>query len=160
MENFYHEGHEVHTKAHKEASPWYNPFVRLRGSYFYAEDHSDFEQGLACNTNYSRYIWAYSSCNVSQPIILICSTLGCSPVVLVTETGYAYNNDYLNVQWSTDGVTWQTVTRIYLYGPVQEWKVINVPLLSGAASTIYLGFDFVSAFGNSCHLDQVHLTGY
>ena len=202
------------------------------------------EQYLSCNTNYTRYLWAYSSCNVSQPTTLSFSTHSCSPVTIFTENfesaaigqtpptgwatnlvsggnyinfnangfypsclpysgsrmvefnsydapkgtenrlrntvpinvigrygisvefawmtdpGYVASTDYVNVQWSYDGTTWVTAATIYRPGPLSEWKIITVPLVTyPIESSIYIGFDFMSNYGNNCHLDQVRVYG-
>ena len=42
----------------------------------------------------------------------------------------------------------------------QAWTTQTVSLPSGAAwqATLYIAFDFISAYGNNCHLDLVHIT--
>jgi hypothetical protein len=202
------------------------------------------EQNLTCNTAYTRYLWAYSSCNVSQPVTLSWNTLSCSLVNLLTENfestpigqtppagwittlvngenfinfaadgffpscvpysgsrmlefksydapegvenrfrttmpinvigrygisvdfawmndaGFSGSADYVNVQWSYDGINWQTAAKIYRNGPLEGWRVISVPLvLYPTQYTFYVGFDFMSEFGNNCHLDLIHVTG-
>lgn len=202
------------------------------------------EQYLSCNTNYTRYLWAYSSCNVSQPVTLSFTTHSCSPVTIFTENfesaavgqtpptgwatvlvgggnfthfnsngfypsclpysgsrmvefnsyeapkltenrlrttvpvtvsgryaisvefawmtdpGFATSHDYVNVYWSYDALTWQTAATIYRNGSVSEWKLITVPLVTYPIGfTLYVGFNFVSDYGNNCHLDQVRIYG-
>lgn len=76
------------------------------------------ETGLTCNTAYTRYVWAYNSCGVSQKATLVQSTLAVIPPVpslntyTATQiiwkwyavdgaTGYKWNttNDYSSAQW-------------------------------------------------------------
>ena len=42
------------------------------------------ETGLACNTSYTRYVWAYNSCGNSLPLTLTQTTLTCSVPTLTT----------------------------------------------------------------------------
>ena len=47
------------------------------------------ETGLACNTPYIRYVWAYNSCGNSLPLTLTQSTLACSVPILSTTDASA-----------------------------------------------------------------------
>jgi len=71
------------------------------------------------------------------------------------------NNDRVEVQWSTDGSTWNTEATFARYNSVTGWKIKNVALPSGAQgqATLYIAFNFISAYGNNCHLDLAHVTG-
>ncbi len=42
------------------------------------------ETGLACNTSYTRYVWAYNSCGNSLPLTMTQTTLACSVPTLTT----------------------------------------------------------------------------
>jgi hypothetical protein len=35
------------------------------------------ESGLSCSTSYTRYVWAYSSCGHSEPLVTVHSTMAC-----------------------------------------------------------------------------------
>jgi hypothetical protein len=203
------------------------------------------EQGLSCNTSYTRYVWAYSSCGKSSPLTLTATTRGCNPSNFMTEsfegaavgqtppanwavdvisgfnatyfastgawptctpyngsrmvefqsfsyssaenrlrytvpipvTGYSdigidfawYTDlgyggvlDRVNVQWSYDGSNWNTAATINRYSTAPEgWKIEYIPLIhTPAGGSLYVAFDFISAYGNNCHLDFVHVTGY
>jgi uncharacterized protein (TIGR02145 family) len=52
------------------------------------------ETGLSCNTTYTRYVWAYNSCDTSEVTILVDTTLACTncgqPVIDV-RNGKSYN---------------------------------------------------------------------
>lgn len=71
-----------------------------------------------------------------------------------------YMNDYVVVEASDNGVNWYEFATVYRVGPVSQWKIINIPALSYYTGTLYIAFRFVSQYGNSCHLDFVHVTGY
>ena len=78
-----------------------------------------------------------------------------------TDWGYSGSADRVNVQWSTDGTTWTTAATVNRYAAnAQTWTTQTI-LPSGAAgqATLYIAFDFISADGNNCHLDMVHITG-
>ncbi|MEI6138212.1 MAG: fibrobacter succinogenes major paralogous domain-containing protein [Mariniphaga sp.] len=42
------------------------------------------ETGLACNTAYTRYVWAYNACGISMPLTLAQTTLACFLPILTT----------------------------------------------------------------------------
>ena len=47
------------------------------------------ETGLACNTAYTRYVWAYNACGISTPLTLSQTTLTCSIPILSTTSASA-----------------------------------------------------------------------
>jgi uncharacterized protein (TIGR02145 family) len=58
------------------------------------------EAGLACNTSYTRFVWAYNAC-VSLPVTLSQSTLscgGCGQSVTDTRDGKTYNTVLIGTQ--------------------------------------------------------------
>lgn len=67
------------------------------------------ENGLTCNTAYTRYVWAYNSCGYSTPVALTKSTLPCfvcgSPITINHVAG--------SVAPVTKTVTYGTVTNIH-----------------------------------------------
>jgi len=79
------------------------------------------------------------------------------------DDGYSSNDDYVNVQYSTDGSTWTTagsnITRYSASG--DSWTSQSITLPTGAEnqSTLYIAFLFTSKYGNDCHLDNVIVTG-
>jgi hypothetical protein len=77
------------------------------------------------------------------------------------STGFVGTPDRVDVEWSTDGVVWNSAETIQRYNPVQGWKTKTVLLPAGAEgqATLYLAFLFTSAWGYDCYLDLVHLTG-
>jgi len=79
----------------------------------------------------------------------------------LTDPDFNGFSDRVNVQWSTNGTTWSTASTIQRHGPIQAWTLQTVPLPAGAANqpTLYIAFDFISAFGMNCHLDLVHIIG-
>ncbi|MFC2101633.1 carboxypeptidase regulatory-like domain-containing protein [Bacteroidota bacterium] len=77
------------------------------------------------------------------------------------STSYSGSADKVDVQWSTDGTTWNTAGTFLRYNPVQGWKIKNLTLPAGAQgqATVYIAFQFTSAYGNDCYLDLAHVTG-
>ncbi len=76
------------------------------------------------------------------------------------DPGYTTNNDKVDVQWSTNGTTWNTAATFARYNAVAGWKAKNVVLPAGAnnQATLYVAFQFTSAYGNNCAMDLVHVT--
>ena len=91
------------------------------------------------------------------------STVGYTDVTIdfawLTDPGYAGVSDRVNVQYSTNGSTWTTAATVNRYGTTQAWTTQTVSLPAGAAgvATLYIAFDFISAYGNNCHLDLVQI---
>ncbi|MFZ4522579.1 MAG: T9SS type A sorting domain-containing protein [Bacteroidales bacterium] len=77
------------------------------------------------------------------------------------DPGNAAANDKVEVEWSTDGATWNTAGAFTRYNAVTGWKVKNLLLPAGASNqnTLYIAFLFTSGYGNNCALDLVHVTG-
>ena len=79
------------------------------------------------------------------------------------DNGYSTANDYVNVQYSTDGSTWNTVgTALYRYSATgNAWSNQSITLPVGAEnqSTLFIAFLFTSVFGNDCHIDNINVTG-
>ncbi|HPS62520.1 MAG TPA: hypothetical protein PLK82_05635 [Bacteroidales bacterium] len=44
------------------------------------------ETGLTCNTNYTRYVWAYCGCGASTPLVISASTQHCGPFTCGTDS--------------------------------------------------------------------------
>jgi len=76
------------------------------------------------------------------------------------DPGYPTSADKVDVQWSTDGIAWNTAGTFNRYNAVAGWKGKNVVLPAGAnnQATIYVAFLFTSAYGNNCAMDLVHVT--
>jgi len=77
------------------------------------------------------------------------------------DDGYT-NNDRVEVQYSTDGTTWNTAgTSITRAGLTNEWTLqsVNLPVAAENQGTLYIAFLFTSAWGNDCHLDDVTVIG-
>jgi len=76
------------------------------------------------------------------------------------DPAYSGSNDRVDVQWSTNGTTWNTAATYPRYNAVAGWKVKNLMLPTGANNqgTLYVAFMFTSDFGNNCSLDLVHVT--
>ncbi len=77
------------------------------------------------------------------------------------SVGYATDNDRVDVQWSTDGTTWNTGGSFIRPGAADAWTLKMDALPAGAENqpTLYLGFLFTSEFGNNCYMDDVTVTG-
>jgi len=79
------------------------------------------ENGLNCNTSYSRYVWAYSSCGTSEPLTLTYSTSIDTPVPPVAGTHVPTNTQ---VVWN-----WNTVAGAtgYKWGTSNDYSLaVNV----------------------------------
>ncbi len=77
------------------------------------------------------------------------------------DPGYSTSMDRVEVQWSTDGVTWNTIgTPYYRYNAIAGWKIKTQDLPGGARgqATLYIAFLFTSGYGGNCNLDLVHVT--
>jgi len=76
------------------------------------------------------------------------------------DPGFPSNADKVDVQWSTDSVTWTTAGTYNRYNPAAGWKIKHVLLPAGAENkpALYVAFLFTSAGGNNCSLDLVHVT--
>ena len=73
---------------------------------------------------------------------------------------FSTSADKVDVQWSTNGTTWNTAATFNRYNAVAGWKIKTVPLPAGAnnQATLYIAFLFTSAYGDNCHLDFAHIT--
>jgi hypothetical protein len=72
-------------------------------------------------------------------------------------------NDYLQFQWSTDGITWtdfgDPYTRYRANGS-NEWLHYELQLPSIASTdNVYLALVFTGDYGYDCHLDDLAITG-
>jgi len=69
-------------------------------------------------------------------------------------------NDWVEVEWSTDGSSWSSAGTFYRYNAVQGWKIKTCTLPAGASNqaAVYIAFKFTSAYGYDCYLDLVHVT--
>ncbi len=76
------------------------------------------------------------------------------------SSGYAGVNDHVDVQYSTDGTTWNTAGTFLRYNTVEGWKIKSQVLPPDALgnATLYFAFLFTSAYGNDCYLDFTHIT--
>ena len=76
------------------------------------------------------------------------------------SSGYAGVLDRVDVMWSTNGTTWNTAGTFNRYNAVQGWKIKSQALPAGAnnQATLYIAYQFTSAYGNDCYLDLTHIT--
>ncbi len=79
------------------------------------------------------------------------------------DDGYSTDDDYVNVQYSTNGSTWTTVgssiTRYSASGDAWTSQSVTLPAGAENQATLYIAFLFTSAFGNDCHIDNVSVSG-
>ncbi len=71
------------------------------------------------------------------------------------------SNDYVTVQWSTNGTDWNDADTYYRYNAEQGWKMktCNLPSEANNQTNLFLAFKFTSAYGSNCFLDYVKLYG-
>jgi len=75
---------------------------------------------------------------------------------------YPGNNDFLTLEWSTNGTDWIAITNYYRYnaaGDAWSVKVANLPAAALNQPNVMLGFLFNSRYGNDCHMDDVRVNG-
>ncbi|HPA21230.1 MAG TPA: S8 family serine peptidase, partial [Verrucomicrobiae bacterium] len=78
------------------------------------------------------------------------------------DSGYSYRNDFVESQWSTNGVTWESVATHYRYSSLgTAWHKVSTALPPGTCNrtNLYLSFLFTSRLGHNCHLDGLRVTG-
>ncbi|MCX7847770.1 MAG: choice-of-anchor J domain-containing protein [bacterium] len=77
------------------------------------------------------------------------------------DSGWASSQDRVIVRWSTNGTTWSGTNTYLRYSTTTGWTMQTCPLPAAAANqpTLYVRFEFVSAYGNNCYLDAVRITG-
>ncbi len=77
------------------------------------------------------------------------------------DSGYDTYPDSVRVQWSANGIDWNTVSSYARYNASNPgWlaKEIELPVEAMNQSTLYVAFLFISANGNDCLLDEVFIT--
>jgi hypothetical protein len=76
------------------------------------------------------------------------------------DAANAAASDKIDVQWSINGTTWNTVGSFNRYNATEGWKLKNVVLPGGAENqaNLYIAFLFTSANGNNCALDFIRVT--
>jgi hypothetical protein len=73
-------------------------------------------------------------------------------------------NEGMTVQYSYDSITW-TATQFYprhdssLASGTRQWeqKILTLPAAAGNQAILYVGFDFYSAYGDNCSMDNLHI---
>ncbi len=94
------------------------------------------------------------------------STINCSNVTVdfawLECKGYLDVPDHVEVEWSTDGSTWNSAGTFNRYNAVQGWKIKSCVLPAGANEQpeLYVAFKFTSAWGTDCYLDLAHVTAF
>ncbi|NMB99899.1 MAG: hypothetical protein GYA35_06435, partial [Thermoanaerobaculaceae bacterium] len=75
------------------------------------------------------------------------------------DTGFSSSADRIQIQVSTDGVTWNDVgLAVNRYDGSTGWKQHSIDLSSYIGQTVYIGILGISAYGNDCHIDDVELS--
>ncbi len=80
------------------------------------------------------------------------------------STYSSYFNDFMEVQWSTSGAEWVSVSTNYRHstaGGTAAWYKVSAVLPAGAENrtNLFLAFLFTSRHGRDCHLDDLRVTG-
>ncbi|MFA6950638.1 MAG: GEVED domain-containing protein, partial [Lentimicrobiaceae bacterium] len=92
------------------------------------------------------------------------STVGLQNITVefawLESTSYPSNMDNVIVQWSNNGTTWNDVDTYVRPGVADAWVVKTdlLPLEAKNQPKLYLAFQFTSAWGNNCYLDDVTVT--
>jgi len=95
----------------------------------------------------------------SSPI----STVGYTNINLsfawLENVGFSTSNDRVEVEWSTNGTTWNSAGTFSRYNAVPGWKIktLTLPPGAGGQASLYIAFKFTSEFGNDCYLDLAKL---
>jgi hypothetical protein len=72
------------------------------------------------------------------------------------DTGYLSSNDRVDIQASTDGSIWTTLTTVARYNTVTGWTEHTVDLSAYTSdTTVYIGFLGISEYGNSIYVDDI-----
>ena len=106
------------------------------------------------------FVYAINRLKRTLPV----STVGCSGLKVnfawLESSDYSTSFDKVEVQWSTDAVTWNTAGTFSRYNAVQGWKVKACPLPPEAHEqpVLYIAFLFTSDYGDDCYLDLATLT--
>jgi M6 family metalloprotease-like protein len=67
--------------------------------------------------------------------------------------------DYMTIQWSTNGVTWNDGDTYERYFTISDWIQRSYKLPAGALgkTNVQIGFLFTSEYGYNCYLDNVSI---
>jgi hypothetical protein len=87
----------------------WNTINNYQSAFDLGQNISYTQTGLTCNTPCSCYVWAYSSCGVSAPVMLSASTMSCAPVC---GTPFSVNHVAGSVAPVTKTTTYPLVTNI------------------------------------------------
>lgn len=69
--------------------------------------------------------------------------------------------DYMTLQWSLDGTTWNDGDTYQRYSTTTGWtqQTYSLPSEALGQENLKIGFLFTSAYGYNCYLDDVKITG-
>ena len=76
------------------------------------------------------------------------------------DDNYSTNTDNVQVQWSTDGTTWNNGNTYQRYNAGNTgWYNMSYALPAGALgqSKLYIGFLFTSDYGANCYMDDIQI---
>ena len=78
------------------------------------------------------------------------------------RTNYVTDSDRVVIQWSPDGIAWNTLQRIDRLQPVTAgngwyYKQVTLPLAAWMSPQLRIGLLFEGAFGNNCYLDSLSI---
>lgn len=93
------------------------------------------------------------------------STAGYTNIVLyfmwTMDGGWSASLDRVEIDWSTNGTSWNYLGWIGRYDPATGWYIISPDMPAGTEDqpAVYLRLRFIGEYGNDCHLDDVEVTG-
>jgi len=76
------------------------------------------------------------------------------------DVGYSNSHDRVIVQYSFDQNNWTSIDTIFRNGTSNHWEHVTYNLPAVVEDTsFYIGFLFVSEYGNDCHVDNIKVYG-
>jgi C1A family cysteine protease len=119
----------------------------------------------------SSYMVKFASCGAYQNEIvrlkrnIPISTLGLNNVKIqfawYESSVASYGSDGVDLQWSTDGITWNTAASFLRYNSVSGWKqkAVYLPAEALGQSSLYIAFKFNAGYHTAdCLLDLIQLS--
>ncbi|MCX7696970.1 MAG: hypothetical protein N2Z72_04655 [Bacteroidales bacterium] len=108
--------------------------------------------------------YSISDGNMARLITPVINTFNFSNLHLsfywTNDDGYPNDPDRMIIQYSFDKNSWFNIDSVTRYGTSDQWINVDLSLPSVLQNTnFYLGFLFVSSYGNDCHVDYINLYG-
>jgi len=77
------------------------------------------------------------------------------------DPGYPTSFDSVTVEWSSNGTHWVAAQTFTRPAPVTGWtsQRVRLPAAALGHQRLQVRFNFLSAYGNNCYLDAVHIFG-